>query len=83
MLFVCLGPHDTHPPLSVVVPDEAVVTLPPGISCGGIINATDSGIIRTPGYPQHRHNQRCVYVLTAPEGYGFRFQFTNFILDQR
>ncbi len=77
------GPHDTHPPLNIVVPDEPLILLPPGISCGRIIEVSDDGVIRSEGYPAHRHNQRCAYVLSAPEGYGFRFRFTNLVLDQR
>ena len=83
-IYPPLGPHDTHPPRSVVVPPEPPATIPGGLRCGQVIDAAvNGGTIRSPGFPSHRHNQDCAFVLRAPEGYGIQFRFPNFQLEQR
>lgn len=78
-----LGPQDTHPPPSVVVPDEPALVLPAGITCGEVIKATMDDTFRSPGFPDHLINQECAFVLQASPGYGFQVTFPEFRLDPR
>ena len=78
------GLHNTHPPPSIIVPDKPPTTLPNGVTCGSVTTATKSpGIIRSAGFPAHRNNQECAYVVEVPEGYGIQFRFTNLQLETR
>ena len=77
----CSGPRDTHPPPSVVVPQEPRITIPGGLSCGSVKVATGSSSFTSPGYPSQLFNQKCAFVLKAPEGYGLEVSLPGFQQD--
>lgn len=76
------APH-LWPPASTVVPPKPVTSLPPGENCGQVIVTKERGTFRFPGYPTHRRQGNCNYVIEAPKGYDLVIKFPNFPLSSR
>ena len=67
----------------VVSPDDAVLCLPDGATCGQVSNRQMSGAYTSPGYPFYQHNLDCAYVIRAPNGYGIQLIIHNFDIEKR
>lgn len=74
-----VGPKSRHPPISTALPS---LSLPAGIRCGQVMTGL-SGTFQSPGYPNHRHNQDCAWVVKVPDGYYIDVTFPRFQLEPR
>ncbi|XP_064384766.1 tolloid-like protein 1 isoform X4 [Halichondria panicea] len=71
----------TRPPISTYPQSTKALTLPDGITCGGVMEGK-SGTFYSPSYPNHIVNQRCAWVIRVPEGYRVRLSFPGLRLEQ-
>ena len=76
-----IHPTSTKPllPPSIILQEESIVTLPEGISCGGVTKVTGPGSISSSQFPTQIFNKECAFVFNAAEGYGLSIR--QFSLD--
>ena len=77
------GPMEQWPRASTGVPPPVVTSLPPGTNCGEVIKTNKSGSFRFPGYPTHRRQDNCTFVIEIPRGYGFEITFPSIPIGSR
>ena len=80
--MACYLVAGSHPPITTFPPSAQPLSLPDGITCGGVMEA-ESGTFYSPGYPAHKTNQRCAWVIKVPDGYYIRLRFPELNLEQR
>ena len=81
-MYTFLGAESTWPAISTVVPAD-ILSLPSDITCGQVSDGKKSGTYTSPGFPNHRHNLDCAYVVRVPKGYYVQLKLNNFDIEQR
>ena len=82
IIFYTIILGSTRPPISTYPQSTKALTLPDGITCGGVMEGK-SGTFYSPSYPNHIVNQRCAWVIRVPEGYRVRLSFPGLSIEQR